>query len=136
LWLQIHFKDGPPFSAYHVWGRSEGKLVQILDEALSIRADGFGPAKLHNSIRLPSIDALMDPIELEVTVEQRTYRLSGKPLAALVFSLTEGFDFFYGYAPSLAHMYATEQPIIFDSDSGPVTGYIQRSGRMPRRSQR
>ena len=130
VWLQIHFKDRPIFASYQAWASNDGKLVKILDESVSMRPDGFGPASLHTHLRLETIDALFDPITLDVTVEGRRCTLRGRPLATLVASLTEEFDFFFGFPRSMADLVATEQPLLFDSEDGQVTGYIQRSLRL------
>lgn len=132
LWLQIHFTDGPAFATYQAWAKNDGALVQILNESVSIRPDGFGPASLDTPIRLESLDRLQDPLDIQVTVEGRRYHLRSRPLATMVASLTEEFDFFYGFPRSMADLVATEQPLLFESTDGPVTGYIQRSLRMER----
>ena len=133
LWLQLFFPEGPAFTAYHVWVSQEGKLVQALDKTLSVRPDGFGEASLATALRLPSIDTVLDPMEIDVTVEGKHYHLRTKPIVPpLLTSFNGEVDFFFGYTPSLGEFVGTEYPLMFEYEGGQVPGYMQRSTRIAR----
>lgn len=132
-WLQLYLPGGPAFATYQVWHNTNGEAVRVLDQAVAVHPDRFGNARLNNSVRLPTLGNLLDPIKVDVTIEGRNYQLSGEPLSTFFGCLTEDFDFFYGCQPAIADFYAVEQPVIFSGPDGPINGYLQRSGRFDKR---
>jgi hypothetical protein len=129
IWLQLHFPGGPSFSTYQVWHNQGGKCQQSLNLGTSVRPDELREASLLNSPKLESLDNFMDPVTAVVSLEGREIELVGKPVAALAYSFSRDVEFYYGLIPSQVAFYCMEQPLIFESEEGPVYGYIQRSGQ-------
>ena len=91
---------------------------------------GIQSAKLSAAPRLTSLDQLRDAVELAVVIGAREYRLRGQPFNQMLNSFTEDFDFYHGVAPALAEFMSIDQPMQFDSETGVVKGYVQRSMRI------
>jgi len=133
IWLQLHFPSGPSFSTYQMWHNNGGDVEQILNLGTSVRPGELREAKLLNSPRLPSLDNLLDPVTVQISLEGRELTLQGKPVATLAYSFSKDVEFYYGLVPSLVDFYSIEQPLLFESGEGPVMGYMQRSGPFAKR---
>ena len=134
VWMQLHPENGPKFATYNAWVLKDGAPVQILSETTSMRADGFGQAQIHDpqALKLRSVDQFFDPVDINVTIEGKDYRLKGTPLTTMISALTNEFDFFYGWNRAEVDILATDQPLRLEGADGRVTGYLQRSLRLRR----
>lgn len=131
VWLQLHFPDGPSFSTYQMWHGEGAGHSKVLDQAVTVTPEGLGTAALLTSVQFTSLDQLLEPVELDVMMGDRTVRLKGKPLTTLAYSVSKEVDFYYGLTPAIADFYSIEQPFLFEGPDGPVRGYLQRSGPYP-----
>lgn len=130
IWLQLFFPDGAVFATYQVWAREGKRSERALDDSMAIISGHVRPATLLKAPRLNSMDNLYEPIELSVAMSGKNYFLHGTALSSFPNSFTEDFDFYFGIAPSIAEFMSIDQPVLFESDVGPVRGYVQRSMRI------